>query len=95
MNAKLLTNAQEKSFAIVMETGDEAMASLLSFDRENRLASAHFTGIGACGERPVDHAEISNLRNTLVFLGSHFLDRREHRGHGVVDPYVALGHQYL
>jgi predicted DNA-binding protein with PD1-like motif len=47
MKTKLLANGREKSFAIVMETGDEAMASLLSFARENQLTAAHFTGIGA------------------------------------------------
>jgi predicted DNA-binding protein with PD1-like motif len=47
MKAKMLANAQEKSFAIVMETGDEVMASLLSFAKEKHLAAAHFTGIGA------------------------------------------------
>ena len=47
MKAKMLADAQEKTFAVVLETGDEAMASLLSFAKENRLAAAHFTGIGA------------------------------------------------
>ena len=47
MKTKMLANAQEKSFAIVLEAEDEAIASLLSFAKENRLAAAHFTGIGA------------------------------------------------
>jgi len=47
MKAKMLANTQEKTFAIVLDTGDEAMASLLSFAKEKRLAAAHFTGIGA------------------------------------------------
>ena len=47
MKAKMLADAQEKTFAIVLETGDEAMASLLSFAREKQLAAARFTGIGA------------------------------------------------
>jgi predicted DNA-binding protein with PD1-like motif len=37
----------QRTFALVFERGDEAMAVLESFAIEHRLAAAHFSGIGA------------------------------------------------
>jgi len=37
----------EKTFALIFETGDEAMAGLVDFARTNRLGAARFTAIGA------------------------------------------------
>jgi hypothetical protein len=37
----------EKTFALIFDVGDEAMAGLVRFARENRLGCAHFTAIGA------------------------------------------------
>lgn len=37
----------ERTFVLVLETGDEAMAELERFAREQGLSAAHFTGIGA------------------------------------------------
>ncbi|HZT78414.1 MAG TPA: PPC domain-containing DNA-binding protein [Vicinamibacterales bacterium] len=36
-----------RTFAVVLSTGDEAMASLTSFAGEQRLGASHFTAIGA------------------------------------------------
>ena len=47
MKSKMLASAEERSLALVMDTGDEAMASLLAFAKEHRISAAHFTGIGA------------------------------------------------
>src|SRR5689334_7746418 len=38
MQAKLLQAQEEKTFALIFETGDEVAAGLLEFARENRLA---------------------------------------------------------
>ena len=40
----------EKTFAVVFETGDEAMAGLQEFARQNHLGGARFTAIGAFEE---------------------------------------------
>ncbi|HTP32800.1 MAG TPA: PPC domain-containing DNA-binding protein [Candidatus Acidoferrales bacterium] len=37
----------EKSFALVMNTGDEVLPALLEFARTNECGASHFTGIGA------------------------------------------------
>ena len=48
MKSKLLHDNQgEKTFALIFETGDEAMAGLLRFAGDNRLGAARFTAIGA------------------------------------------------
>ena len=47
MKHKLINDGSERSFARVFEQGDEAMASLTRFARDNRLEAARFTGIGA------------------------------------------------
>ncbi len=47
MKSKLLEPYGPKSFALVFDTGDEAMSGLLSFAKEHNLVGAHFTGIGA------------------------------------------------
>lgn len=47
MKSKLLQPYGEKVFALVFDTGDEAMSGLLSFAKEHQLGGAHFSGIGA------------------------------------------------
>ena len=48
MKAKLLHEQQgQKTFAVVFDKGDEVVAGLLAFAKENSLAASHFTAIGA------------------------------------------------
>ena len=47
MKSKLLEPYGPKNFALVFDTGDEAMSGLISFANEHRLVGAHFTGLGA------------------------------------------------
>ena len=47
MKAKLLHAGSEKSWVIVFESGDEVMAELTEFARQQRLSASHFTAIGA------------------------------------------------
>jgi predicted DNA-binding protein with PD1-like motif len=46
MKSKLLNESTEKTFAVILDAGDEAMATLLSFARTNKITAAHFTAIG-------------------------------------------------
>jgi predicted DNA-binding protein with PD1-like motif len=50
MRAQRLASGDEKSWILVFETGDEAMAELRRFARDNALSAARFTGIGAFGK---------------------------------------------
>jgi predicted DNA-binding protein with PD1-like motif len=47
MKTKLLHDHGEKTFAVILDTGDETAGRLLAFAREQRLAGSHFTAIGA------------------------------------------------
>jgi uncharacterized protein len=47
MRAQKLAGGNEKSWILVFETGDEAMAELQRFAPDNELSAARFTGIGA------------------------------------------------
>jgi uncharacterized protein len=48
MKSKLIHDHQgEKTFALIFETGDEAMSALVEFAKANHLGASHFTAIGA------------------------------------------------
>ena len=51
MKSKLIhESAGQRTFAIVFDTGDEAIAGLESFARDQRLGASQFTAIGAFRE---------------------------------------------
>ncbi|WP_420473732.1 PPC domain-containing DNA-binding protein [Noviherbaspirillum sp. ST9] len=47
MRFKIINNAEEKTYALVMEPGDEAISSLQAFCESEALTAARFTAIGA------------------------------------------------
>jgi uncharacterized protein len=47
MRSKLIYDGPQRTFAVVMETGDEVLSNLLAFARKEKLAAAEITGIGA------------------------------------------------
>lgn len=47
MRSKLLNQIGETTWALIFQTDDEVAGGLLQFAKENRLAGAHFTAIGA------------------------------------------------
>jgi predicted DNA-binding protein with PD1-like motif len=47
MHYQLIHQGENRTWAVVLETGDEAGACLLAFAREQHLSAAHFTAIGA------------------------------------------------
>ncbi len=50
MQSRLLHDADgQRTFAIVLKTGDEAIGCLQAFARRERLSAAQFTAIGAFG----------------------------------------------
>src|SRR5581483_11977987 len=46
MTSRLLDDTGHKTYAVILETGDEASACLLRFARENHLTAANFSAIG-------------------------------------------------
>jgi predicted DNA-binding protein with PD1-like motif len=47
MRSKVLDENGERTFAVIFETGDEALSGLTSFAREQNLTASSFTAIGA------------------------------------------------
>lgn len=47
MKSKLIHEGPQRTFAVVMDTGDEVLACLRRFAKEQRLSAADFTGLGA------------------------------------------------
>jgi hypothetical protein len=47
MKATVLHEAQERTVALIFDTGDEVIAALTAFAKEQGLSAAHFTAIGA------------------------------------------------
>lgn len=47
MKSKLIQDGQEKTFALVFDTGEEVVAGLLQFAHNHKLTGAHLTAIGA------------------------------------------------
>jgi uncharacterized protein len=47
MHAQLINDSPEKTFALILESGEEAMATLQRFAKEQGLAASRFTAIGA------------------------------------------------
>jgi predicted DNA-binding protein with PD1-like motif len=50
MRARTITSRPHKVRVIVLDKGEEAVASLLAYARDAPIASAHFTAIGAFSE---------------------------------------------
>lgn len=50
MKARLIHQGAQRTFAVILETGDEAVGCLTRFAQEHRLGAAQLTGLGAfCG----------------------------------------------
>jgi predicted DNA-binding protein with PD1-like motif len=64
MKSKKLSDGPGRSFALVLESGEEAMDCLKRFAAEQRLDAAHFTAIGA-------------FRDAV--LGFYELERKDYR----------------
>jgi predicted DNA-binding protein with PD1-like motif len=47
MKSKLIHDGDEKTYALIFETGDEALSELRKFAQEYRLGASRLSGIGA------------------------------------------------
>lgn len=47
MKSKVIASGTEKTWLVIFETGDELMAGLLQFAKDNNISGSHFTAIGA------------------------------------------------
>ena len=97
MKSKLLTDAKERTFAVIFETGEEVASGLLNFAKENKLTASHFTAIGAFREvvlgyfeidkKQYKHMRVDEQVEVLSLLGDIALEKGEPKLHA----HVVLG----
>ena len=68
MKAKVLHADDERTIALVFETGDEPMQGLLDFALRERLTSAHFTAIGAFKDLTLGYFDWSQKDYTRISI---------------------------
>ena len=70
MQSKLLHQAGgQRSFALVLETGDEVMASLKDFADSERLSAAQFSAIGAFSDAKLGYFEWARKEFSSIPVG--------------------------
>jgi uncharacterized protein len=79
MKHKQINDAPERTYALVFDSGDEAVAGLAAFAREQRLDAARFSGIGAferlvvgffdLGRKDYEHIAIDEQVEVVSLLG--------------------------
>jgi len=94
MNAKVIQEQGEKTYALIFETGDEVATGLAEFARKNRLAGSHFTAIGAFRDVTLGYFDwekkdytkipIREQVEVLALVGDIALDRGEPKVHAHV-----------
>jgi uncharacterized protein len=100
VKSKLIHDGDEKTFAIVFDTGDEVVANLLAFAKEQKLAASHFAGIGACehvtlgffelGSRDYKKIPINEQVEVMSLIGNIAL---EESGEPKVHAHMVVGLQ--
>jgi hypothetical protein len=50
MRSKLIHDGPQRTFAVVLDPGDEVLECLLAFAKEHRLSAAGLTGLGALSD---------------------------------------------
>jgi uncharacterized protein len=98
MKAKLLNDNGAKTFAVIMQSGDEATESLRDFAKEKRLAASQFTAIGAFSDVVLGYFDwqkkdykkipVQEQVEVLSLVGDISLDEQ---GQPKVHAHVVLG----
>lgn len=98
MNAKQLNEDGLKTFAVILETGDEVSECLLQFAKQNRLAASQITAIGAFSSvvlgyfdwarKDYKHIPFNEQLEVLSFIGDITLDEKQEPK---VHAHVVLG----
>jgi len=59
MKYKLINNDQQKTFAIVLESGEEVMENIMAFAKKEKVSICQFTAIGAFSQTVVGFFDFS------------------------------------
>jgi predicted DNA-binding protein with PD1-like motif len=92
MKYKLLNDDQQKTYAVILESGEEAKSQLLAFAKETKLAASQFTAIGAFSQTTVGFfdfsikdykkTEFKEQMEVLALAGDISLFNGEYKVHG-------------
>lgn len=92
MKYKLLNDDKKKTYAIILESGEEAKEQLLAFAKEKKVAASQFTAIGAFSETTVGFFDFSikdykkthfnQQMEVLTLAGDISLFNGEYKVHG-------------
>ena len=99
MKSELL-GAGGRTFAVVFDIGDEFIAGLTSFAKENDLATSHFTAIGSFSNARLGYFQlerkefkpipINEQLDVLALVGNIALYQREPLIHAHVRPTLEM-----
>src|SRR5688500_17424163 len=94
MRSQLLHAGAQRTWAVILEKGDEPVATLTAFARDQALGAAHFTAIGAFRDvtlgyfdrelRDYTRIPIGEQVEVLSLLGDVALDGAEPKVHAHV-----------
>ncbi len=94
MKSKLLNDEQQKTFAVILDSGDEVMESIFSFAKEQKLHASQFNAIGAFskvtlgyfdfGIKDYKRIEINEQVEVLNIAGDISLYENEYKIHAHV-----------
>ena len=94
MKSKLLNDDKQKTFAIILDSGDEVMESILSFAKEEKLHAAQFNAIGAFSKvtlgyfdfsiKDYKENEVNEQVEVCTLAGDVSLYKDEHKVHAHV-----------
>jgi predicted DNA-binding protein with PD1-like motif len=99
MKFKLLNDDSQKTYAIILDTGDEAISCLLKFAKDHRVEAAHFSAIGALSKVTVGFFDFSikDYRKTVMTEQLEVLsligDISIYNGEVKVHAHVVVGKQ--
>jgi predicted DNA-binding protein with PD1-like motif len=96
MHVKQLQNGPERTFAVVLATGEEAVACLVEFAKARRIQAGRFTGLGAFSDaipgffdpcrKEYDRIPISEQVEIVSLLGNFSCEGSEPKVH----PHVVV-----
>jgi predicted DNA-binding protein with PD1-like motif len=97
MKSKLLNDDEQKTFAVILDSGDEVMGSLLLFAKQQQLSASRFTAIGAISKatlgffdftiRDYKKIEVDEQAEVLSLVGDISMYKDEQKLHA----HIVLG----
>jgi predicted DNA-binding protein with PD1-like motif len=99
MNYKLINDDKQKTYAVILESGEEAMEQLLAFAKSLNLSASQFSAIGAFSDTTLGFFDFSikdykknrfdQQMEVVSLVGDITMYKNEYKVHG----HVVLGNE--